>query len=272
MTLETIRKRIQEDKETKKLIIEDADLLKVNRYLDIRDTIVDGYRPALQTEPYIEIIYLPTKEKREEILREKIRQHLILFDSDIYLQEATLEGFELLNDTRKKAFELAEDFLKNYNHTKTFQKGLYVYGKYHTGKTYLLSAIANELAKREVNVLMVFMPDLVRNVKQGISDGDLEYKINQLKQADVLMLDDIGGENMTSWFRDEILLPIIQYRLSAKLPIFFSSNLTMEELMNAFAVSKNNELDYVKAVRLIQRIRDLTTYVQLNDSQYKKLK
>lgn len=269
MTLNELRARILNDSETKDLVISDADLVIVNRYLDIRDTIIDGYQPLLKTDPYIEIIYVPTKEKKEEQQKQKLKGHLQVFDSDIYLQEANLKDFKNMNDSREKVLNYAYEFLLNYS-KDNYEKGLYIYGPYSTGKTYLLSAIANELAKREINVLMVFMPDLVRTIKQGISSGDLETKINLLKQADVLMIDDIGGENMTPWFRDEIFLPIIQYRLSAKLPVFFSSNLDMKDLMDALTISKGNELDYVKSVRIIQRIKDLTTYINIGNEQYKK--
>lgn len=269
MTLDDIRKLIENDNETKDLVLDNNELLTVYRYLNERNNIKDGYQAFLKTDPYIELVYLPTKEKIELDNRAKFKHHLMMFDSDIYLQDATLENFRVSNGEREKTYNLAKEFLDNYSNTN-YVKGLFIYGKYGTGKTYMLSAIANELASRGINVLMVFMPDLVRNIKAGISQGNMEEKINQLKQADILMLDDIGGENMTAWFRDEILLPIIQYRLSAKLPMFFSSNLKMEELVDALAISKHNELDYVKSVRLIQRIRDLTTYIALNEDQYKK--
>lgn len=269
MTLETIRKRIKNDQETKDLVLSDSDLLKVNRYLDIRGQIIDGYQAVLKTEPYVEIIYVPTQEKKDLMQKIKLQNHLHFFDSDIYLQDASLDKFEVFNEERAKTLEIVHDFLNNYS-KENYYKGLYIYGKYSTGKTYLLSAIAHELAKKDVNVLMVFMPDLVRSIKQGISSGDLEEKINLLKQADCLMLDDLGGENMSSWFRDEILLPIIQYRLSARLPVFITSNLTMESLAEYLSAGRNTELDYIKSVRLIQRIRDLTRYVELNDDQYKK--
>ena len=145
-----------------------------------------------------------------------------------------------------------------------------LYGGYKTGKTYALSMIARELAKNNINVLLVFMPDLVRNIRQGISDGDLEHKINLLKQAEVLMFDDIGGENFSAWFRDEILLPVLQYRLAASLPTFFSSNLEYNELAKAFILNKGNEHDYVKGIRLLQRIKDLSTYVKLDETIYNK--
>lgn len=270
MTLEEIRKIVETNEETKDLEISNTDLLTVFRYLEIKDEIIDGYKAILKTTPYIEIEYVPTKEQVEINNRAKIKQNLVMFDSDIYLQDASLDFFKISNDERKRTLELAQEFLNNFSLTN-YHKGLFIYGKYGTGKTYILSAIANELASKGISVLMVFMPDLVRNIKAGINQGNLEEKINQLKQVDVLMLDDIGGENMSSWFRDEVLLPVIQYRLSAKLPMFFSSNLEMRELADALAISKQNELDYVKSVRLIQRIRDLTTYVQLNEEQYKNI-
>ena len=134
----------------------------------------------------------------------------------------------------------------------------------------MLSAIAIELIKKNVGVLFVYMPDLVRTIKQGIVENNLEQRINQLKQIDVLMLDDFGGEHMTSWFRDEVLMPVIQYRLSTKLPVFISSNYTLENLTNFLAAASDKD-DKFKAVRLIQRIRNMTTYLPLHEKQYQNI-
>ena len=81
------------------------------------------------------------------------------------------------------------------------------------------------------------------------------------------MMDDVGGENMTPWFRDEVLVPIVQYRLSAKLPVFMSSNYEYVGLVDVMTVNKD-ETNRVKAARLIQRIKDLMTYVRLSSEQY----
>jgi primosomal protein DnaI len=81
------------------------------------------------------------------------------------------------------------------------------------------------------------------------------------------MMDDVGGENMTPWFRDEVLVPIVQYRLSAKLPVFMSSNYEYVGLVDVMTVTKD-ETNRVKAARLIQRIKDLMTYVKLTSDQY----
>ncbi|MCF7930658.1 MAG: primosomal protein DnaI [Acholeplasmataceae bacterium] len=269
MTLDEMRKVISNDPETKNLNLLDIDIYKVFQYIQDRDQhmVKDGYQPVLRTDPYIEIVYRPTKEKAEELRRQKIREHLKFYDSEVYIQDASLSRFEVYNEEREKAYKLASDFVENYRKDK-YIKGLYIFGKYSTGKSYLLSAIAQELAEKNITVLFVYMPDLVRSIRQGMNEGNLEQRINQLKQADVLMMDDIGGENMSPWFRDEILVPVMQYRLSAQLPVFMTSNFEYVQLVEALTVNKD-EMNRVKAARLIQRLKDLMTYVKLTQDQYK---
>lgn len=268
MNLEEMKKRIMLDPETKDLKLTPSDILIVNRYLDLKGKEIDGYIAKLVKEPYIEIIYLPTKETKELKAKEELKKNLKLFNSDVYLQEASLDGFTLFNEEREKAIKKIREFIADYENN-LFPKGFYIQGKYGTGKTYLVSAIAHELAKKNVQVLIVFMPDLVRTVKQGINEGNLEDRINELKQVEVLIIDDIGGENMTSWFRDEILLPILQYRLSARLTTFFTSNLALKDLITNFSQERNNKLDMVKGMRVIRRITDLTDYIKLDLDQFK---
>lgn len=267
MTIEEMKKRISEDSETKDLKLTTSDIFEVNRYLNLRGKDLDGYYVKLVTDPYIEIVYLPSQTILEKKKQDALKKHLKVFDSEIYLQEASLDKFDAFNNERKHALKELNNFVNNYK-TEVYEKGYYIYGKYGTGKTYLLSAVAHQLVKQDVDVLIVFMPDLVRSVRQGISDGSLEEKINQLKQVEVLMFDDIGGENMTAWFRDEVFLPILQYRLSASLTTFFSSNLTMKELVDNFSNNRSNELDYVKAVRVIKRITNLAKYLKLDEEQF----
>ena len=62
--------------------------------------------------------------------------------------------------------------------------------------------------------------------------------------------------------RDEILGPILQYRMEENLPTFFTSNLTLEELENNLSVTSSG-VDKVKARRIIERIKQLTVDIQL---------
>ncbi|WP_162140341.1 ATP-binding protein [Haploplasma axanthum] len=263
MTLDEIRKRISKDSETKNLKIADVDLLKVNKYLDDRDKEFDGSKLKLITEPYIDVIYVETEATKEKRLNDKMRRNLHVFGSDVFInKDASFTNFKVLDDQRSKALEISIKFVDDFLSGKQV-KGIFLHGMYSTGKTYLLSAIANELARKEKTVLFVFLPDLVRVIKGGISSGDMEDKVMKLKQTDVLMIDDLGGENLTVWFRDEIFLPIIQYRLSANLPTLFTSNMTLEQLVEPLSIDYTLKENKLKAIRIIRRISDYNHQIEL---------
>ena len=61
---------------------------------------------------------------------------------------------------------------------------------------------------------------------------------------------------MSAWFRDEILLPVIHYRLNANLMVHISSNVTLKELAVGMSLDRDN--DKVRVMRIINRISDLT--------------
>ena len=94
------------------------------------------------------------------------------------------------------------------------------------------------------------------NLKESFDD-DFKEKFNHIKKVPLLLIDDIGAENVTAWGRDEILGTILQYRMEEGLTTFFTSNLTYEELESALSLSRG-KVDSVKATRIIERIKNLT--------------
>ena len=141
-------------------------------------------------------------------------------------------------------------------------KGLYLYGQYQKGKTYCLAAVANELTKRGVKVLIAYYPDLVREIKSRIGNNTVEEMISKLKGTEVLMLDDIGGESPSQWVRDEVLGPILQHRLLDEKPTFFSSNVSQKELMNLMILN-GQKAEMMKAARIDARIQSLSDEVEM---------
>lgn len=267
MTIEEMKQVILKDEETKHLNLTGLDVLKVYQYLEYKHNPNQdlNYTPKLITTPYIEFVLKPTPKKKLSIKQEKIKKYMDIFESEVHIQDASLKTFNLTTPSRKEAFLLASTFLNLYK-SKKHPKGLYVYGKYGSGKSYLLSALAFELTELGHIVMLTYMPDLVRSMKGGLQAFDLEKRINILKQVDVLMFDDIGGEFSSAWFRDEILMPIVQYRLSANLPTCFSSNYSLRELTETLSVSNASEDNRIKAARLVRRINDMTHVIKLSDT------
>lgn len=261
MPYDDIREIVMSDPETGHLNLNDNDLYTVYQYLLMRDSnSMPGYIPKLVFEPYLHIEYMPTKAKRDEELNRELRRRLQIFESDVYIQDASFDDFETHGSkTYEDALKYAQHLV--FRSPNFYEKGMYLYGPYGAGKSYLLSALAKELTKKRVNVIFTFVPDLVRALKTSMATDTLESKINMLKRSDVLILDDLGGEYLSVWFRDEVLLPVLHYRLNAKLPVLISSNLSPLKL--AQAIASENE-DEMKSSRILKRIQDLTTPFKLD--------
>lgn len=178
------------------------------------------------------------------------------------IYEASFEDFDFTRgENRPIIHNKLTSFVAKYLKGEPVQ-GLYLYGAYQKGKTYSLAALANELSKRGVHVIIAYYPDLVREFKSRINDNSVEMMIAKLKYVDVLMFDDIGGESQSPWIRDEILGPILQHRLLDEKPTFFSSNVSQKDLTNLM-VFNNQSADKMKAARIEARIKSLSEEIKL---------
>ncbi len=214
------------------------------------------YYPEFKDEK-LTFLYAPCKYKKEILKKE---HNTIFYELPIDLQNASIKNIDITDKARAKVIKWLKEFYDNYLLDKK-QKGLYLHGSFGSGKTYLIIAILNELAKKHVKVAAVYYPFLLRNLKESFSD-DFKERIDYLLNIDVLLLDDLGAENNTPWARDEILGTILQHRMDNNLTTFFTSNLTITELEEHLSSNKG-ELDKVKARRIIERIKQLTNDLEL---------
>ena len=82
----------------------------------------------------------------------------------------------------------------------------------------------------------------------------MEERIRMIQHVDVLVLDDIGGESVTSWSRDDILLPLLDARMENKKRTIFTSNYSLEELKDKLAMAGSKKQEPMAAQRLLERI------------------
>lgn len=224
-----------------------------------------GFSPRLEYHPnYIELSYGRCKYNRFNQTSDNI--FAMYVPKKIF--KASLDDLDLIGDTRKSINNYILRFLKDYS-KDNFIKGMYISGKYGTGKTYILAILANELAKLGHKVYFAYYPDLARELKSSIGDGSLEDKITSIKEAEILMLDDIGGEYFSEFIRDEVLGPILQHRLLDNKPTFFSSNLSYNDLARAFRKTDNN-LETIASYRIVERIKRMTTEFVLTEMPHLK--
>jgi primosomal protein DnaI len=177
--------------------------------------------------------------------------------------QASFSTLDLDSKSRLEAVRLAKNFVENYS-AEERMKGYYFYGKFGVGKSYILGAVANELAQSKVASMIVYVPEFFREIKQSLGDNSLNEKLEAVKAAPVLMLDDIGAETMSSWGRDEILGTILQYRMLENLPTFFTSNLNFDELTHHLTYTQRGEEEKLKAARIMERIKYLAQPVLID--------
>ena len=216
------------------------------------------YYPTIKDEK-LEFNYVACKYKKKDIKqKEEIKSKF--FEMPYHIKMAKMSNIEI-NSTRAKIIKWINKFYDDFKSGKQ-TKGLYLSGSFGSGKTYILSALLNELSKLNYSCIIVYYPELLRSIKESFNSDDYNERINEIKKCDLLLLDDIGAETTTPWNRDEILGTILQYRMDNKKATFFTSNLNIKELENHFITSNKDE-EVIKARRIMERVKYLTDELEL---------
>ncbi len=257
---------IQQEKLTQAEI--QRSISKFNQYITERDRflledqnyIAKGYKPILvKNEGYADVAYEETPELIEQEKLKNIKDRINLINLPSSLKDASFGQIDLKKN-RDEIFERLANFVADY---PNYQKAVYLYGDFGIGKSYLMAALAHELSvERGASTTLVHYPSFVLDVKNAISSGLVKDKIDQVKTAQVLILDDIGAEQSSPWMRDEILQVILQHRMQENLPTFFTSNFSFADLERHFANSKNGDETW-QAKRVMERIKFLAQEVHL---------
>ncbi|MBE9389512.1 primosomal protein DnaI [Vagococcus salmoninarum] len=227
--------------------------------------IAPGYEPQLfMNFHYIDVTYVPTEALIKKQQEDEIRSRVKAMDMPKDIREASMDSFQITAE-RKEALQEAFNFVKNYKaDPKHFHQGLYFQGSFGVGKTYLLGALAQELAEDGFRTTLMHFPTFAVEMKQSIGQNTTGEKLEAVKKAPILMLDDIGADSMSSWIRDDVLGVILQYRMQEQLPTFFSSNFSMAQLEREhLSVSQRGEEEPLKAKRIMERIRYLSKEVNM---------
>ena len=211
--------------------------------------------------------YKASKEKNEELNELEYLKNGYRFEVSKEVRNAKMSEIYTNDKNRVELIKWVTNFIKEYK-KGNYNKGLYLSGNFGSGKSYIVSAMLNELVSSGYNAALIYYPEFLRILKASFKT-DFEEEFDYARKADLLLLDDVGAENMTAWSRDEILGPILQYRMDNKLPTFFTSNLTIDELEIHLSNGKDS-IDKLKAKRIIERIKYLTDDLKLISKNQRK--
>ena len=227
-----------------------------------KDPVTQGYYPDLiMNKNAISLKFVPEDSKLIHDREISIKKHLCLINLPEGLHDIRLSQIEL-TPARKEVMAAIQKFLYHYARD-IHQKGLYLSGNFGIGKTYILAGLANQVAAMNKYVVFLHVPTFIASLASHFNDNSLQDEVQKIANCDLLILDDIGAENLSQWSRDEVLAVILQARMDNVLPTFFSSNFAMNDLEDHFKETKN-AIEPVKAARLMERIHSLATEIVIS--------
>jgi DNA replication protein DnaC len=128
--------------------------------------------------------------------------------------------------TLEGAFEAAQKFSENP------VGWLVLMGPYGSGKTHLAAAVANYRSSQGHPVMFVVVPDMLDHLRATFnpnSSVSYDRRFDEIRTANLLVLDDLGTQAMRPWVREK-LYQLFNYRYQAELPTVITTAESLEEL------------------------------------------
>jgi DNA replication protein DnaC len=165
---------------------------------------------------------------------QQIHQRLFAISNLENLRHLTFDSFQPRGyiglgpwqaDSLERAFNQARQFAQSAD------GWLLLHGGYGCGKTHLAAAIANFTVSLGVPTLFITVPDLLDALRFAYDDPEstFEERFEEIRTAPLLIMDDFGTQNATSWAQEK-LFQIINYRYINKLPLVVTTNQFLEQI------------------------------------------
>ena len=129
-------------------------------------------------------------------------------------------------DKMKQNLDFCKNYVENFNENSL---SLLFIGKTGLGKTYMSSCIAKSLIEKNVNIVFGSIIDFLRRIENEHFGQEKGNTLEILLNADLVILDDLGSEFLTS-FTEPVVYDIINSRINQRKPTIISTNLSFAEL------------------------------------------
>jgi DNA replication protein DnaC len=109
---------------------------------------------------------------------------------------------------------------------------LFLYGTKGTGKTHLAAAIGHERVRRGQPAIFMPVPDLLGHLRRTFApNSDVSYDelFEDLRNTQLLILDDMGTHMESDWAREK-LFQLINHRYNRRLPTVITMNMEGEPI------------------------------------------
>jgi DNA replication protein DnaC len=190
---------------------------------------------------------------RQRDVSQQVREHLYSLSHLDELKGLTFESFRPrgqigIGEKQANSLEMAYNQASHY--ARNLNGWLLLQGGFGCGKTHLAAAIANFAVEMGVPTLFLTVPDLLDMLRFSYDSQDttFESRFNEIRNASLLILDDFGTQNATGWAQEK-LFQVVNYRYINKLPLVFTTNLSLDDIEPRFR-SRLSDRELVTDVRI----------------------
>ena len=194
--------------------------------------------------------------KREE--QRKMKMNYLIRDFNEDLLKIDMDNVE----NRKGRFKYEKTLMEI--DLDEASEGMFIYGPSSSGKSYPLIALCNEFVKNDKKCAFVDVKNFIDSLKSTFNYNKENYNtlMDTVKNADVLVLDNLGEEKQSEWVRDDVIGSVIDYRSKNNLLTFITSCFSLEEIEKMYNVSKTNvEIGKMKASKFVEKIKTVCSNV-----------
>ena len=210
------------------------------------------------------------KASEMQDLRRRLERFKAYSLMDNRFEISTFENWTQRPDNRDD-YILGIRYCENWDAMYANNRGLLLYGKAGSGKTFLSFAIANALYRQGKAVMAISISRLLSVIKDSFDKhGDLGESdvLNTVRDASLLILDDMGVEYKTAWAYEK-LYAIIDTRYRVNKPIIITTNLSLDALRENLATIDLKARATDTSERIFSRITEMCAFHEVKGASWR---
>lgn len=223
----------------------------------IENCPISGYLPKCKfTGDFLYESVSPCNKKIQQQKEQRIQKLLQSSRLPEYLRKKNFDNFEVA-EGNKEAFKEARRASADSE-----GKGLVLMGGTGTGKTHLAAAILNIRLNEGKEAIFFFFLELLADIKRTFgNERETSELIEMVKDAELLLLDDLGAEKATEWVTEQLFVIINARLLRWKQTVITTNFLSNKDLID--------RLGGLSGQRIVSRLCEMCVFRKITGEDWR---